>query len=103
MMTFSRLGLRARLAIASARPQIESAWLEAPERLEDVLRTLAQDERIMGVAACAEDGAVLARTPDFPADVRADELVREARSAGPDDRFGHWSRVEHLSGGVSGG
>ena len=62
----SDLGLRAELAVTGAREAlIPNFDAERRDRLRGVLGQIARDVRIMGAAACAENGELLARTPGY--------------------------------------
>ncbi|MBK8179290.1 MAG: trehalose-6-phosphate synthase [Planctomycetes bacterium] len=93
------LNLRAQLALAGARFELASSWRTAPDRLDDVLVSLAQDERIMGAAACSPEGKLLARSAEFPRAVSGTDVVLRIEREGADPRFGHWTRTELLPGG----
>ena len=69
--------LRAQLAVIGARQALVSHWhKEQRADLESLLGELAHDERILAACACAPDGALLARSQDFPASITCETLAR---------------------------
>jgi trehalose 6-phosphate synthase len=82
------LALRGDLAVQGSRRALVSAW-KAPQRgeLREVLVDITHDERILGAAACSNDGRLVARTPEYPAapfgcDWLAARVLAAAPSAG---------------------
>jgi trehalose 6-phosphate synthase len=79
------LRLRAELAVASARQGLMAHWDDDRARLTQTLADITRDERIMGVAACAPDGKLLATTEAYPAEFSCKSVIarlRHAASAG---------------------
>ena len=53
------------LVLIGARPALADAWYD-PANLNKQLVALAQDERVIGVAACGADFSTRSITPGFP-------------------------------------
>lgn len=94
------LDLRARLAVAAARGELLTHWEREPARLWKVLGDLAQDERILGAAACTLEGALVARTDKFPEALTGAALVARISADGIDEGRGSWSADEELPDGA---
>jgi trehalose 6-phosphate synthase len=62
----SDLALRSQLAVAAARRSLADTWQGDQERLTETLADIANDERILGAAACSPDAALLAATDAYP-------------------------------------
>lgn len=62
------LRLRTKLAVISARQSLVQNWTAGGQRLTENLADMTRDERIMGAAACATDGSLLAATAGYPSD-----------------------------------
>ncbi|HMJ53069.1 MAG TPA: trehalose-6-phosphate synthase [Polyangiaceae bacterium] len=62
----SDLAMRSQLAVNAARRSLADNWRGDPERLVETLDDIAHDERILGAAACATDGTLLAATDGYP-------------------------------------
>jgi trehalose 6-phosphate synthase len=62
------LRLRTKLAVVSARQSLVRNWTEGGQRLAENLVDVTRDDRIMGAAACAPDGKLLAATSGYPSD-----------------------------------
>jgi trehalose 6-phosphate synthase len=94
--------LRARLAVNGARQALLPRWNSGQlEALESVLTEIAQDERIMGVTACAADLIPLAQTAGFPEAISCESLgshVRPREDA-PVERWTGWNSVTCVPGG----
>ncbi|MDX2183199.1 MAG: trehalose-6-phosphate synthase [Gemmatimonadaceae bacterium] len=71
--------LRSRLAVAAADASLTEQWRAGDGRLQRTLVAIARDERVLGVAACSEDGALLAVTASMPDAVTCREVSRSAR------------------------
>jgi trehalose 6-phosphate synthase len=96
------LALRAQLAVSGSRQGL-LARLQNGEHgeLRGLLSDLAHDERIMAVALCSRDSALLSKTPDFPKEFSCGELearIRSEEDALPDSQQ-PWTSVESLPGG----
>lgn len=94
--------LRAQLAVNGARQSLLSNWSSGEfPGLQNVLAEIAHDERIMGVAACAEDLTLLSQTKDFPAEISCLELGPHVRpaSAAAGSSWTAWNSVRSLPGG----
>ncbi|TAK17132.1 MAG: trehalose-6-phosphate synthase [Acidobacteria bacterium] len=96
------LTLRAELAINGARLALTNAWTGAPvEALRDVLVEIAQDERVLGVAACrAADFTLIAATPGFPSTFACDRFGLLVK---PDGAGGSWHTWTGTDNSVLGG
>lgn len=64
--------LRGVLAVQAAHDALEGQWQD-PTALARTLSRLARDERILGLAACDEDGRMIAQTPTLPEGLRCAE------------------------------
>ncbi|MCC6747460.1 MAG: trehalose-6-phosphate synthase [Deltaproteobacteria bacterium] len=60
------LKLRAQLAVTAAQQGLAAHWTTDKQRLTAILTDITRDERIMGAAACASDGVLLASTEAYP-------------------------------------
>jgi trehalose 6-phosphate synthase len=60
------IGLRAQLVVKGARYSLLSRWTQSGEAVEEILREITHDERILAAAACRADGTPVAHTPGFP-------------------------------------
>lgn len=88
------LELRVRLAVASARRSLVRTWGDAnPAALGEVLADITRDERVMGVAACAGDGRLLAVTDGYPE-------TFSCRAVRRGDGQGEWFANAELPGGA---
>lgn len=74
--------LRAELAVASATQGLNATWEGPPSGLQSVLADITRDERVMGAAACANDGTLLARTTAYPNELSCGILTRRLREEG---------------------
>jgi trehalose 6-phosphate synthase len=95
----SDVNLRARLAVNGARMELLDSWRTNPTQLAMVLGELARGEEILGACACTGSGESLARTGEYPPEMPCSEVLAYIQADGPDERFGHWSRVQPLPGG----
>ena len=84
----SDLAMRSQLAVAAARRGLADTWQGDPERLTETLIDIANDERILGAAACSPNGTLPApnrrqmmRQPQFLRDPDADDKRIERRLA----------------------
>jgi trehalose 6-phosphate synthase len=73
------LRLRAELAVASARQGLIAHWDDDRARLTQTLADITRDERIMGVAACATDGKLLAATEAYPGEFSCKPIMTRMR------------------------
>lgn len=96
------LTLRAHLVVTGSRAALAADW-DAQRRagLEKQLVEIARDERVMGVAACGADSALLAATPGFPSAFNCREIGSLARASDgtPHAPFEEWTTVSRLPGG----
>jgi trehalose 6-phosphate synthase len=94
--------LRAQLALSGPRQALVSHWRSGEQAaLASLLTEIAKDERIMGAAACSEDGKPLTHTAEYPEQFGCAALVARVRSAaesGPSS-WSAWKGVERLRGG----
>ncbi|MEO6708562.1 MAG: trehalose-6-phosphate synthase, partial [Planctomycetota bacterium] len=85
------LSLRAELALDGGRQELIAHWnKELPQGLQGVLEEIKQDERLVGAAAWASDGSVLARTAGFPEQISY--RVLGAGGLSPQDSAGEESK-----------
>ncbi len=75
--------LRARAVVSSARESLVAHW-DDPPGMTSLLSEISRDERIMAVAACREDGSLLASTDAFPREISC----WDARVGPPDGLVG---------------
>ncbi len=73
------IALRAQLAVNGAWWSLVSHWGSKAEEVQRVLTDLAQDERILGAAACDIDGQTKASTAAFPPEFLCSDLARRLR------------------------
>jgi len=96
------VSLRVQLVVSGARQALIAHWHKTPRReLQGLLAEIAHDERIMAVAACAADGATLARTKDYPEQFDCSQLAEHVRPV-PESTPGDWrawSTLVALPGG----
>ncbi|MBI4893373.1 MAG: trehalose-6-phosphate synthase [Acidobacteria bacterium] len=96
------LSLRAQLVAASSRASLAANWdTERKAELERQLIEIARDERVMAVAACSPQGALLADTPQFPEALSCREIGLRAKSEQSSSAtlMRAWSTVSRLPGG----
>ncbi len=91
------LELRARLAVHSARGSLSRSWFPSSERLAETLTDITYDERIMGAAACSEDGTLLAATDRFPSELSCRSVLARMRAESPGARS--WTMSSDLASG----
>lgn len=92
------LSLRANLAVSSASQSLAAAWGDRAQ-LTSVLTDISRDERIIGAAACSDDGQFAAATPAFPPEfdcARITALMKEDGSRVD----GAWMATRELLTGV---
>ncbi len=70
------IALRAQLAVNGARWSLVSNWQSQVEEVQRTLTNLAEDERIMGAAACGVDGEIRVRTASYPTEFTCSDLER---------------------------
>jgi trehalose 6-phosphate synthase len=76
------VGLRAELAMSGSRRAIVGYWRDKEWReLAALLLEITRDERILAAAACGADLRSVARTPEFPHDLRCADLASHVRPA----------------------
>lgn len=90
------LRLRTELAVASARRGLITHWFDR-EKLTERLADITSDERIMGLAACAPDGTLLARTESFPAAFSCRATLERIELEGADET---WVLTTELPSGL---
>ncbi len=59
------LNLRAQVVARAARESLLAHWEDNPQRLEELLEDLTEDERMYAAAACSDGLAMLAETTAF--------------------------------------
>ncbi|HMI88767.1 MAG TPA: trehalose-6-phosphate synthase [Polyangiaceae bacterium] len=62
----SDLAMRSQFAVGAARRTLVDTWQGDRDRLAETLADIASDERVLGAAACAPDGTLLASTDAYP-------------------------------------
>ncbi len=72
---------RSQLVLIGARPALADAWYD-PASLNKQLAALAQDERVIGVAACGADFSTRSITPGFPQEFSCLAVGPRIRNAG---------------------
>ncbi len=72
---------RSELVLVGARPALADAWYD-PANLNKQLVTLAQDTRVIGVAACGVDFSTRSITPGFPQEFSCLAVGPRIRRAG---------------------
>src|SRR5690242_677876 len=94
----SDLALRSQLAVAAARRTLADNWLGDQEKLAETLADIANDERILGAAACSPDGTMLAATDAYPHRFSCAWLFNHMRADGrPEAPI--WSSTAKLTSG----
>jgi trehalose 6-phosphate synthase len=88
------LALRSSLAVTAAGQGLASSWSDRA-RLAPMLADLTRDERILGAAACAPDGELLAATDAYPTAFSCRSLVERLERGGG----GEWSMTSDLPSG----
>ncbi|HKU37670.1 MAG TPA: trehalose-6-phosphate synthase [Polyangiales bacterium] len=89
--------LRARLAVAAARPSLERGWQGDIARLRHILTAVTRDERIMAAAACSPNGEQLVATEVYPSDFSCARVLARKRAEAGAASF--WSMSPDLPGG----
>jgi trehalose 6-phosphate synthase len=92
------LRLRTQLAVASARQSLMANWSAGRERLTANLADITRDERIMGAAACAADGKVLAATEEYPREFTCPSILGRVRAEAA-AAASLWSTTAELASG----
>jgi trehalose 6-phosphate synthase len=96
------MALRAQLALSGPRQALTSYWRNGDRvALASLLAEIAQDERIMGAAACAADGTPITHTADYPESLDCAALAERVRSGevSAGSSWSAWRGVERLRGG----
>lgn len=96
------VSLRARLVVTGARTSLAAHWHKDQQAiLQNQLIEIARDERIMAVAACDAESAMLASTPGFPSEFDCPEIGDLVKSleGRPVQSFHEWTDVSRLPGG----
>jgi trehalose 6-phosphate synthase len=94
--------LRAQLALSGPRQALVSHWRSGEQAaLASLLTEIAKDERIMGAAACSEDGKPLTHSAEYPEEFGCAEFVGRVRPAAAtgSSSWSAWRGVERLRGG----
>ncbi len=94
---------RSQLVLVGARPALADAWYD-PAILNKQLAALAQDPRVIGVAACGSDLSTRSITPGFPQEFSCLAVGPRIRKAGSSaaqttDGLGEWSTEATLPTG----
>jgi trehalose 6-phosphate synthase len=92
------LTLRSMLAVTSATQGLSANWAGAPERLAETLTDMTHDERIMGAAACSDDGRLLAATEAFPSEFSCKAVLRQMNEENSSDGA-PWTMTAELAAG----
>ena len=93
---------RAELALAGAREKLAADWSgTSSTRMTALLTALSHDERLLAVAACGRDGALLATTADWPMEVPCTSVARRVRRSAeaPASEWIQWQSVVDIEGG----
>jgi trehalose 6-phosphate synthase len=93
----SDLKQRARLIVTVAEQNLAAHWEPGQKDLVETLANITRDERIMGAAACSLDGAQLAATETYPAELGC-QWVEGSMPRGHADA-GPWTTTWQLRGG----
>jgi trehalose 6-phosphate synthase len=93
------LKLRTQLAVTSARQSLTTHWTTDRARLTGNLADITRDERIMGAAACASDGTLLAATEAFPTEFPCADTIRRLRGHAERGERSSWARTADLPSG----
>ena len=80
------LALRSRLAVLAAQQSLKTGWHGDRAGLTATLADITRDERIMGAAACADDGAQLAATEGYPIEFPCRFVTEQMRAEGSSAR-----------------
>jgi trehalose 6-phosphate synthase len=90
------LSLRAELAVNGARLALVNAWTGAPvPALRNLLGEIANDERVLGVAACrASDFTLIAATPGFPSAFACDRFGLLVKPGGAGGDWQTWTGTD---------
>jgi trehalose 6-phosphate synthase len=75
------LRLRAELAVTSARQTLTTNWRTGSKSLAASLRDMTHDERIMGAAACLDDGTTLEVSPAYPEALSCDAVLARMKES----------------------
>jgi trehalose 6-phosphate synthase len=92
------LALRSSLAVAAARQSLAAHWGADGEGLVATLADITHDERIMGAAACAPNGELVAATDTYPEEFSCRSVLDRMREEGPADAT-VWSMTAELPSG----
>jgi trehalose 6-phosphate synthase len=76
------IALRSALAVTAARQGLSADWDGDRRRLAETLTDITRDERIMGAAACSQDGRLLAVTDAYPAEFSCKSVFQNMKSEG---------------------
>ena len=96
------LGMRARLAVNSAKPALLFYWQNGDrEAIRHLLSGITRDERIVAAAACGPDESVVA-TPEYPAAFSCASIRKHVMSDGAvstESAWQEWTSVEQAPHG----
>ncbi len=93
---------RAQLVLVGARQSLANSWYGDPQDLQKQLMDLAEDERVMGAAACDADFRPRSSTPGFPDEFNCRVVGTRARGGRSENgaaRLEEWSTVATLPTG----
>lgn len=93
----SDLKQRARLIVTVAEQSLAAHWEPGEAELVETLANITRDERIMGAAACSLEGASLAATEAYPAELGCQWVMSNMRRDDAD--AGPWTTPWQLRGG----
>jgi trehalose 6-phosphate synthase len=92
------VALRSALAVTAARQGLSANWEGDGSRLAETLTDITRDERIMGAAACSQDGRLLAATETYPEEFSCKFVFEKMKSDGAlDDES--WTTTSELPSG----
>jgi trehalose 6-phosphate synthase len=76
------LGMRSELAVRATERSLVADFGTSPERVRETLAAITRDERILGAAACTQQGETLVATESFPAEVSCASLRERMQATG---------------------
>lgn len=92
--------LRAELGIGGARQSLSANWRsDRSAMLDQILRDISRDERIMAAAACDADSYLIASTAEFPPEFTCDWVSRRIGTRADTAPWPSWHHPDSLPGG----
>jgi len=81
--------MRAQLVVTGSRRALAERWSAGDwNALRDLLEDIAHDDRILAVGTCTPEGALIANTATYPAELSCAELGSKVRPPAVDDSAG---------------